>query len=91
MSFTAVNNNPDITFPSTHTGIGQIAAASRGFTSALRDVVKTSILGLYLHFISYLPEVHAICNTPSILFISYSLLQYLTLYLSNFNQHLQKN
>lgn len=39
-----VNNNPDITFPSTHTGIGQIAAASRGFTSALRDVVKTSIL-----------------------------------------------
>lgn len=39
-----VGNDQNACFPSTHTGIGQIAAASRGFSSALRDVMKSSIL-----------------------------------------------
>lgn len=63
---TEVNNNQDSAFPSTHTGIGQIAAASRGFSSALRDVVNTSILGIYLHLHTFFPFYLHTCTLHSL-------------------------
>ena len=48
-------------FPENHTGIGQTAAASRAFTSAMSDVLGHSVMSK-LRFHAQIPEANAIIS-----------------------------